>query len=107
MTVKIKDREYAFSFDSIWGPIYTYEELAGRKLPFDPQKTVCRHILFYCILLRCNKDFTLSLEDFMKALDNLSLIRQMSDYYNSRMEVLTAGDGEEKEHKGDDDKKKG
>lgn len=106
MTVRIKDKEYDFSFDSIWGPIYTYEEIAGKKLPFDPQKTICRHILFYCILLRCNKDFTLPLDDFMKALDNLSLLRQMADYYNSRMEVLTASDEDKVDHEDGGDKKK-
>ena len=36
MTVLIKGKEYEFSFDSIWGPLYTYEVMAGKSMPFDP-----------------------------------------------------------------------
>ena len=46
------------------------------------------------------------LDDFMKALDNLSLLRQMADYYNSRMEVLTASDEDKVDHEEGGDKKK-
>lgn len=106
MKVKIKDKEYDFSFDSVWGPIYTYEEIAGSRLPFDPRKTMCMHILFYCILLKANKDFTLELEDFMKALDDMSLATSMNKYYNDRMAVLTIGDHEDQEKVEGDNKKK-
>lgn len=58
MKVKIKGVEYEFSFDSVWGPIYTYEELAGSKLPFDANRMLCLHILYYCILLRANPGIT-------------------------------------------------
>lgn len=99
MKVKIGDKEYEFSFDSIWGPMYTYEVIAGKKLPFDPRKTLCIHIMYYCILLRANEDFTLSFEDFMLALNNISLVNAMSDYYAKRMEVLTGEAEDENEKK--------
>lgn len=99
MKVKIGDKEYEFSFDSIWGPMYTYEVIAGKKLPFDPRKTLCIHIMYYCILLRANEDFTLSFEDFMLALNNISLVNDMSDYYAKRMEVLTGEAEDENEKK--------
>lgn len=89
MKVTICDREYEFSFDSVWGPMYTYEVIAGKRLPFDPRSTLCVHVMYYCILLRANKDFTLSFEDFMIALNNIGLVNAMSDYYAKRMEVLT------------------
>lgn len=100
MKIIIRDKEYEFSFDSIWGPMYTYEVIAGKKLPFDPRKTLCIHIIYYCILLRANEDFTLSFEDFILALNNTDLVKAMSDYYEKRMKVLT------EESEGENEKKK-
>lgn len=99
MKVTIKGKEYEFSFDSIWGPMYTYEVLAGKKLPFDPGSTLCLHILYYCILCRANPDFTLSFEDFMMSLNDINLVNAMSDYYIKRMEVLTGTADDEVEKK--------
>lgn len=89
MKITIKEKEYEFSFDSIWGPMYTYEVLAGKKLPFNPASTLCLHIMYYCILLRANDDLTLSFEDFMSSLNNITLVNTMSNYYINRMKVLT------------------
>ena len=61
----IKGQEYNFTFDSVWGPMYLYEEVAGEKMPFNPRKTACLHLLFYCILLRSNPGFDVSLEEFL------------------------------------------
>lgn len=94
MKVKIKGTEYEFSFDGVWGPIYTYEELVGSKLPFDASRTLCLHILYYCILLRANPGITLALEDFFEALNDISLVGKMGDYYIKRMQVLTGSEDE-------------
>ena len=64
MKVTIKGQEYNFTFDSVWGPMYLYEEVAGEKMPFNPRKTACLHLLFYCILLRSNPGLDLTLEEF-------------------------------------------
>ena len=65
MKVTIKGQEYNFTFDSVWGPMYLYEEVAGEKMPFNPRKTACLHLLFYCILLRSNPGLDLTLEEFL------------------------------------------
>ena len=89
MKVTIKGQEYNFTFDSVWGPMYLYEEMAGEKLPFDPRKTACLHVLFYCILLRSNPGLDLPLEDFLLSLNNLVMAYAMRDFYVKRMDVLT------------------
>lgn len=104
MKVTIKGQEYNFTFDSVWGPMYLYEEIAGEKMPFDPRKTACLHLLFYCILLRSNPGFDVSLEEFLIALNNLELANAMRDYYVKRMDVLTGFVSAEAEQ--EDNKKK-
>ena len=104
MKVTIKGQEYNFTFDSVWGPMYLYEEIVGEKMPFDPRKTACLHLLFYCILLRSNPGFDVSLEEFLIALNNLELANAMRDYYVKRMDVLTGFVSAEAEQ--EDDKKK-
>lgn len=104
MKVTIKEKEYEFSFDSIWGPLYTYEAVAGNKLPYDPHKMLCLHILFWCILMRGNSDFDMPLDKFIIELNNVDLVRSMTEYYRNRMEVLGTGVSEEAIE--EDDKKK-
>jgi hypothetical protein len=106
MEVKIKGRVYRFEFDSVWGPLYTYEEVCGERLPFDAKKTICLHILFWCILFRANKDFTLTVDEFVQALNDVQLAIQMRDYYVKRMGVLTEGAMTDDEAEGDEGKKK-
>ena len=77
-----------------------YEEIAGEKMPFDPRKTACLHLLFYCILLRNNPGFDVSLEEFLIALNNLELANAMRDYYVKRMDVLTGFVSAEAEQEG-------
>lgn len=105
MKVTIKGREYEFTFDSVWGPMYLYEEIAGEKMPFDPRKTACLHLLFYCILLRSNPGLDVELEEFLLSLNNLDMANAMRDYYVKRMNVLTGASGDEAGST--DDKKKG
>ena len=101
MKVTIKGQEYNFTFDSVWGPMYLYEEMAGEKLPFDPRKTACLHVLFYCILLRSNPGIDLTLEDFLLSLNNLDMANAMRNYYVNRMDVLTGFASAEAEQEGD------
>lgn len=101
MKVTIKGREYEFSFDSVWGPMYLYEEVAGDKMPFDPRKTACLHLLFYCILLRSNPGLDLTLEEFLISLNDLNMANAMRDYYVTRMDVLTGFVSAEAEREGD------
>lgn len=104
MKVTIKGQEYNFTFDSVWGPMYLYEEIAGEKMPFDPRKTACLHLLFYCILLRSNPGLDVSLEEFLISLNDLNMANAMRDYYVKRMDVLTGFSSNEATE--DNDKKK-
>ena len=105
MKVTIKGKEYNFGFDSVWGPMYLYEEIAGEKMPFDPRKTACLHLLFYCILLRSNPGLDLELEEFLLSLNNLDMANSMRDYYIKRMNVLTGSVSDEAEDIESDKKK--
>lgn len=105
MKVTIKGKEYNFGFDSIWGPMYLYEEIAGEKMPFDPRKTACMHLLFYCILLRSNPGLDVTLDDFLLSLNNLKMANEMRDYYVTRMDVLSGLSSDEAETEEGDKKK--
>ena len=105
MKETIKGQEYNFTFDSVWGPMYLYEEVAGEKLPFNPRKTACLHLLFYCILLRSNPGLDLTLEEFLIALNDLNLANAMRDYYVKRLDVLTGFASAEAETEEGDKKK--
>ena len=105
MKVTIKGQEYNFTFDSVWGPMYLYEEVAGEKMPFNPRKTACLHLLFYCILLRSNPGLDLTLDDFLLSLNNLKMANEMRDYYVKRMDVLSGLSSDEAETEGSDKKK--
>ena len=105
MKVTIKGQEYNFTFDSVWGPMYLYEEVAGEQMPFNPRKTACLHLLFYCILLRSNPGLDVSLEEFLIALNDLNLANAMRDYYVKRMDVLTGFASAEAETEEGDKKK--
>ena len=105
MKVTIKGQEYNFTFDSVWGPMYLYEEVAGEKMPFNPRKTACLHLLFYCILLRSNPGLDVTLEEFLLSLNNLDMANAMRDYYVKRMDVLTGFASAEAETEEGDKKK--
>ena len=106
MKVTIKGKEYDFGFDSVWGTMYLYEAIAGEKMPFDPRKTACMHLLFYCILLRSNPGLDVTLEEFLLSLNNLEQANAMRDYYVKRMNVLSGLSGDEAEEDQEGDKKK-
>ena len=87
--VTIKGKVYKFGFDSVWGPMYLYEEIAGEKIPFNPRKTMCLHLLFYCILMRANPGLDIELEEFLLCLNDVRMATSMAEYYSKRMSVLT------------------
>ena len=55
---------------------------------FDPAKTFHLHIMFYCILIDDNPGITITLEEFIKAMNNLQLHTSMIKHYNKRVAVL-------------------
>lgn len=101
MKIIIKDKEYNYEFNSVWGPLYTYEEMFGEKVPFNPAKRLCIHLMLYCILLRSNEGLDLMLEDFLSALNDLKLEENLRTYYFNRIIILTEGVKDD-----DNDKKK-
>lgn len=89
MKVKINGEEFEFVLDSVWGAMYLYEDMTDR--PFDVRKSRCLHLMFYAILLMSNPGTTLSLSDFIMALNDMELTKQLTEYYTKRMEVLATG----------------
>ena len=82
-----------------------YEEIAGEKMPFDPRKTACMHLLFYCILLRGNPGLDVTLDEFLLSLNNLKMANEMRNYYVARMDVLSGLSSDEAETEEGDKKK--
>lgn len=107
MKVKINGKEYSFEIDGVWGMMYTYEQLVGDKLPYDANSTLCMHILFWCILLRCNEGFDLGLDEFLSALSDVELATKMKEEFYARMEVLNESARIKNSGAGEEDKKKG
>lgn len=106
MDIVIKGKSYKFEFGSIWGPLYLYEDVVGEKLPFNPRKTLCMHIMFWCVLVRANAGFDLPLDTFLEALNDLKLANKMMEYYQNRMAVLTDAEGAQEEKEQETNKKK-
>jgi hypothetical protein len=104
MDIFIKGKALKFEFSSVWGPLYTYEEVCGPSMPFNPKKTICMHVMWWCILVRANENCTVTLEEFIQALNDVKLVAQLSEYYAKRMEVLTTAD--EQKAESEDSKKK-
>jgi len=93
MTITINGKDYQFNMSGWWGPQYKFEEIMDvAEYPerrFNPQLTFHLHVMLYCILLCDNDPLDLSLDEFMKALEDLSLTKQMTDYYTSRVQIIT------------------
>lgn len=103
MKIKIKDKEYEYSFDSIWGVIYDFETLTQGKVTYDGKIMLHNHIAIYGILLRKNEDFTMEFEEFVSALNDMKLANQLVSYFTKRMQLLSevsiAPEGEEPKKK--------
>ena len=50
MKVTIKGQEYNFTFDSVWGPMYLYEEVAGDKMPSTQER---QRVFTCCFIAFC------------------------------------------------------
>lgn len=88
MKVTIEGKEYNFEIGSVWGPTYDYETLTQGKLPYNPQSTLCNHIMIYGILVRSNPKMTIHFEWFLQQLNNVELTRQLMSHYFERLEIL-------------------
>ena len=93
MEITINGEILQFNMRSWWGPMYIYEEVADvvnhPDRRFNPAIALHLHIMLYCVLLDDNPGITLTLEDFIKALDNMKLYTDLLSYYNKRVNILT------------------
>ena len=92
MEIKINEQVLQFNMQSWWGPMYIFEEVMDvanhPERRFDPAKTAHLHVMFYCILIDDNPNITITLEEFVKAMDNLQLHTSILEYYNKRVSIL-------------------
>ena len=92
MEIKINEQVLQFNMQSWWGPMYLFEEIMDipnhPERKFNPALTVHLHIMFYCILMDDNPGLSLTLDDFLKAINDLKLHASMLEHYNKRVEVL-------------------
>lgn len=109
MTITINGKDYQFNMSGWWGPQYKYEEVMNvaehPERRFNPLLTFHLHVMFYCILLCDNDPLDLTLEDFLAALEDLELNRQLSNYYSQRVGILTKSVTPSKPSKEDSKKK--
>lgn len=76
MDIKLLDKDYKFVYN--WGSLYTYEKITDEALNLE--KSYCRHVLLYSILLFNNADtFTLSFNDFVNVLEDYSVLTMLTD----------------------------
>lgn len=88
MKIRIKGKEYEWGFDSVWGPMYLYEVVTDGKLPYDGGKTLCNHVLWWCILYQSNEGCDVSLDDWLQALNDLELVAKLATEFAQRMQAL-------------------
>lgn len=91
MKVKLNGREWQFEVTSVWGPMYDFETLTQNKMTYNPASAMHNHIMFYGILIRCNKEFDMDFESFVQSLNDVEAVKAMTKYYKSRLEILTTG----------------
>lgn len=109
MKINIKGKEYNFEVRSWWGPMYKFEDLMSKgehpERTFNPSLTFHIHVMFYAVLLCDNEQLDLTLDDFLAALEDLTLCNSMSRYYAERVAILTQGQ-QQKAGKGQSKKKR-
>ena len=92
MDITINGQALQFNMQSWWGPMYIYEEVMDvanhPERKFNPAKTLYLHIMLYCVLMDDNPGITLTLEEFLKAIENLDLRNTLLEYYNKRVEII-------------------
>lgn len=113
MELSINGEVLQFKYESWWGPMYIYETIMDienyPERKFNPVKTVCLHVMLYSILLNDNPDMQLTLEDFLKAIEDFKLYQQILQFYNKRVAILIdlqPGTGEQTDEQETDSKKK-
>ena len=92
MELSINGEVLQFNYESWWGPMYIYEDIMDiehhPERKFNPVKTICLHAMLFSILLNDNPDMQLTFDDFLKAIDDLSLYHRILEYYNKRLSSL-------------------
>jgi len=92
MEITINGQSLKFEMQSWWGPMYLYEEIMNvaehPENTFNPAKTMHLHVMFYCILMDDNDGLTLTLDDFLKAVNDLKLHAALLKHYTERTRVL-------------------
>ena len=95
MIITINGKEYEFNMSGWWGPQYRFEEIMNigeyPERRFNPNITYHVHVMFYCVLLEDNDPLDLTFEEFLAALEDLNLNKQLMDFYSKRVEILTKG----------------
>ena len=95
MIIKINGKDYQFNMSGWWGPQYKFEEImqVGEhpERRFNPLLTLHLHVMFYCILLCDNEALDLTLEEFLAVLEDLTLNKELTEFYTKRVEILTKG----------------
>lgn len=109
MTITINGKDYQFNMSGWWGPQYKFEEIMDvaehPERRFNPLLTFHLHVMLYCILLCDNDPLDLTIEDFLKAIEDLPLANKMTDYYTQRVQILTKTITPKKTQKEDSKKK--
>ena len=92
MKITIKGKEYQFNLTGWWGPQYQFEEIMNvaehPERKFNPMLILHMHVMYYCVLLCDNDNFDLTLDDFLEALNDITLANTLSEFYVQRCEIL-------------------
>lgn len=95
MEITINGKQYQFNMSGWWGPQYRFEEIMNiaehPERRFNPNVTYHLHVMFYCVLMEDNEPFDLTFEEFLAALEDLNLNKQLMEFYTKRVEILTKG----------------
>lgn len=115
MEITINNQVLQFNVQSWWGPMYIYEEVMDvvhhPERKFDPSRTAYLHIMLYCVLMDDNPILTLTLDEFLKAINDMALCHTIMDFYNKRiaaiMDLQPEAEPEQSEESAAPSKKKG
>lgn len=95
MKVTINNKEYNFEYRGWWGPLYKYEELMDvenhPERKFNPTSTFKLHVMYYAILMADNEVLDITIEEFLRALEDLTLCNALGEQYAKRIAVLSQG----------------
>lgn len=93
MKININGKEYQFEMTGWWGPQYKFEEImqVGEhpERKFNPILTLHLHVMYYCILMCDNESLDLTLDEFLAALNDMKLVKELNQFYTQRCKILT------------------